>query len=367
LLLLVAVFLAGATTSAASLRQSQDINLSQFWRAYELIKSQYVGSLDKEKAAEGATRGLVESLGDPYSAYLSADEQKNLEEELSGTFEGIGAELVEKNGQVTIVAPLSSTPAEAAGLKPNDVIINVDDRSTENMSVEQVVKIIRGPKDSTVKLTIWRQGEEGSLELTITRGIIKIDSVRYRMIGDIGYMEIRQFGDDTVGLASAGLAELAGQSPKALIIDLRNNPGGYLDAVPPIAGMFIPPSVVTVEKFRSGQEQEVRSSAVPSQPKLPLYVLVNSGSASAAEILAGCLQDYQRATLVGEKTFGKGSVQDIISLKQGALRLTIAEWLTPNKREINKVGIEPDVKVEGDKTETADPILDKALELARAN
>jgi len=366
LALLLLVFLAGVGTGAVSLRKRQDINLDQFWQAYHLIESRYAGSIDKNKVAEGATRGLVESLGDPYSAYLSSDEKKALEEELSGTFEGIGAELVEKSGDITVVASLSGTPAEAAGLKPNDVIIKIDDQTTENMTVEQAVNKIRGPKGSAVKLTIWRQGEAGPIELKITRGVIKIDSVRTKMIGEVGYMEIRQFGDDTVDLAKTGLSELSSHSPKALIIDLRNNPGGYLDAVPPIAGMFIPPSVITVERFRSGAEQEVRSNSVPLQPTLPLYILVNKGSASAAEILAGCLQDYKRATLVGEKTFGKGSVQDIVSLNQGAIRLTIAEWLTPNKREINKTGIEPNIQVKDDKTATADPVLTQALDLARA-
>lgn len=364
---LVVVFLAGAVTGVASLRDRNDISLRQFWQAYDLIKSDYVGSIDIEKAAEGATKGLVESLGDPYSAYLTNSEQQSLKDELSGTFEGIGAELVEKDGYITVVAPLSDTPAEVAGLKAQDIILKVNDQSTEDMSVEQVVDLIRGPKDSQVKLTVARDDNPKLVELTITRELIKVNSVRYRMIGSAGYIEIRQFGDDTVDLAKSALSELSAKSPKAIVIDLRNNPGGYLDAVPPIAGLFIAPAVVTIERFKTGQEQEVRSTDVPVQPSMPVYLLINGGSASAAEILAGCLQDYGRATLIGEKTFGKGSVQDIISLKQGALRLTIAEWLTPKKREINKVGIEPDVKITDEKTDTSDPVLDKALELAKAN
>jgi carboxyl-terminal processing protease len=228
------------------------------------------------------------------------------------------------------------------------------------------VQKIRGPKGTTVKLTVSRSGSDQPLELTIKRSNIQVKSVTWKMIDTVGYVEISQFGEDTVALAQQAVKELAAKNPKAMIIDLRNNPGGYLNTVAPIAGLFIPPSVVVIERYKDSKTDEIRSTDVPVLPTTPLYLLVNEGSASAAEILAGALQDYKRATLVGHKTFGKGSVQDLIDLKGGAaLRITIAEWLTPNQRAINKIGIEPDVTVEGDKKDGADPILDKALDLAK--
>jgi carboxyl-terminal processing protease len=185
------------------------------------------------------------------------------------------------------------------------------------------------------------------------------------MKGEVAYMEITQFGDDTVALAATGFNELRSNSPKAFILDLRNNPGGYLDDVAPIAGAFLPPSVIVLQKFKLKMQEEIRSRAVPVFPDTELFVLINEGSASASEILAGALQDYDRATLVGRKTFGKGSVQDIIPIGKGAaVRLTIAEWLTPKGRVVDKVGITPDIAVEGERTETSDPILERALELA---
>lgn len=363
--LVAVVFFSGAFWGAYGERRANNLDLTQFWRVYSLIKSDSIHPLEAAKAVDGATKGLVESLGDPYSSFLTSREHQSLEEELSGQFEGIGAELVEKDQMVTVVAPLSDTPAEKAGLKAGDIIVKIDDKTTEGLSLEESVGLIRGPKGSAVKLTVARQGAEKPIEITITRDQITVKSVRWRMMGNVGYIEIRQFGSGTDALMSQAVNELSANKPTSYLLDLRNNPGGYLDAVPPIAGLFIPPSIITIEKYRDGKMDEIRSSELPVVPTTPLYVLVNGGSASAAEILAGALQDYKRATLLGEKTFGKGSVQDVISLKSGALRLTIAEWLTPNKRAINKVGIEPDVKLTGEKKGDSDPMLEQGLEYIR--
>lgn len=367
LISLLAVFAGGYFFGLAGNRYQQEVDLTQFWQVYRIVKQRYVNEVDPQKAAEGAAAGLVESLGDPFSAYLAPSQKRNLDEELRGEFEGIGAELTQKDQLITVVAPLADSPAEAAGLKASDIILKVDDLSTDGLSLDEVVAKIRGPKDTVVKLTIARKNADKPIEISITRANIEVKSVTSRMIDNIGYLEITQFGDKTVESAQVAVNELAGKKPKAMIIDLRNNPGGYLNGVAPIAGLFLPPSVIVKEKYRDGKSDEIRSTAVPVMPETPLYVLVNGGSASASEILAGALQDYKRATLVGQKTFGKGSVQDLVTLKNGAaLRITIAEWLTPNDRAINKVGIEPDVKVDGEKNETSDPILDKALELAKA-
>jgi carboxyl-terminal processing protease len=287
---------------------------------------------------------------------------------LSGEFEGIGARLDEKNSAIVIVSPLTNSPAEKAGVKPNDVILEIDGISTEGMSLNDAVSKIRGKEGTTVALSLYRAGQDQPVKLTITRQAIQVPSVSWKMIGTVGYVEINQFGDDTVNLAQQAFDELKGKAPTALILDLRNNPGGYLNDVAPIAAAFLPPSsVVTVQKFKTKPKEEIKTTGLPVFPDVKLYVLVNGGSASASEILAGALKDYGRATIVGQKTFGKGSVQDIIPLGGGAaLRLTVAEWLTPKENVVNKVGIEPDVKLEAERTETADPVLDKALALARS-
>lgn len=365
-LAILAAFAGGFFSGHANQVKRDGLNLDQFWNVFNLIQRRYVHSVDANVAAEGAAKGLVESLGDPYSAYLPPTDKKNLDDELKGEFEGVGAELTLKDKLVVVVAPLAGSPAEAAGLKAQDVVLKVDDVTTANLTLNEVVQKIRGPKGTTVKLTVSRSGSDQPLEVTIKRSSIQVKSVNWKMIDTVGYVEISQFGEDTVALTQQAVKELAAKNPKAMIIDLRNNPGGYLNTVAPIAGLFIPPSVVVIERYKDSKTDEIRSTDVPVLPTTPLYLLVNEGSASAAEILAGALQDYKRATLVGHKTFGKGSVQDLISLKDGAaLRITIAEWLTPNQRAINKVGIEPDVKVEGDKKDGTDPILDKALELIK--
>ncbi|MEK7535199.1 MAG: S41 family peptidase [Patescibacteria group bacterium] len=345
----------------------QKLDLNQFWQVYDIINRRYVGSLDQKSASEGATSGLVQSLGDPFSMYLPAQARKDLDNELKGEFEGIGAELTQKDGLITVVSPLEGSPAAQAGLMPKDVILKIGDESTSEMLLDEAVSKIRGPKGTTITLEIGRLKVSDLIKITITREAIRVKSVDSKMLdGGIGYLEIRQFGDDTVELVKKSVIELAKNQPKAVIIDLRNDPGGYLDAVAPIAGQFIAPNIVVKERYKDGREEVIRSKEVPVMSTTPLFVLINGGSASASEILAGALQDHKRATLVGQKTFGKGSVQDIIPLKNGsALRLTIAEWLTPNDRQISKKGIEPDVVVEGDKKADSDPVLAKALELAK--
>lgn len=362
----LAVFVAGIFGGVGFELNRQGLDLGQFWRVYSLIQANYVGSVDKTKAVQGATQGLVDSLGDPFSSYLTTAAKNDLTTELSGQFQGIGAELVEKNEAVTILAPLSGSPAEKAGLKAGDTIVKVGGKSTEGQSLDQVVSEIRGAKGSPVTLTIIRANIDQPFDVTITRDDIVVPSVSSKTLaGNIGYLQINQFGQDTVTEVQKAVSALAAKNPKALVIDLRDDPGGFLDDVAPIFGQFMAPAVVVKEKSKSGKITELRSTAIPVLPTTPLYVLVNGGSASAAEILAGALQDYKRATLIGEKTFGKGSVQDVIDLPGNtALRITIAEWLTPKDRTINKTGLQPDVKLTDAKTDTADPVLDKALELA---
>lgn len=367
LLCLVLVFGTGFVAGGGYQLNRAKLNLNEFWDVYSLVERQHVGTIDQKKAVEGATRGFVDSLGDPFSSYLSADERQNLNQELSGEFEGIGARLEDKDGNITVVAPLSGSPAEKAGLKPNDVIVKIDDLSTVDLTLDEAVSKIRGKEGTEVTLTIVRPKADEPIILKITRQAISVPSVTWKMIETVGYVEINQFGDDTVKLSAQAFEELKSKSPSAIVLDLRNNPGGYLDDVAPIAAAFLPPaSVVTIQKFKIQPEEELKTDGVPLFPDIKLFVLVNGGSASASEILAGALRDHGRATIVGQKTFGKGSVQDIIPLGGGAaLRLTVAEWLTPKGHVVDKVGLEPDVKVEGEKSETSDPVLEKTLELAR--
>lgn len=367
ILCLVLVFAAGFVSGAGYQLSRVELNLNEFWQVYSLIDQEHVGTIDKKKAVEGATRGLVESLGDPFSGYLTKEERSNLTQELSGEFEGIGARLEDKNGNVTVVSPLTDSPAERAGLKPNDIIVKINGVSTEDMSLDQAVDKIRGKEGTEVELTIYRTSVSDPIVMKITRSAILVPSVTWKMVGTVGYIEVSQFGDDTVALFAAAVAGLKEKSPTAIVLDLRNNPGGYLNDVAPLAAAFLPPaSVVTIQKFKTKPQEEIKTEGVPVFPETKLFVLTNAGSASASEILAGALKDYGRAKIIGQKSYGKGSVQDIIPLGGGAaLRLTIAEWLTPKGNVVNKVGIEPDIKVDGERTETADPILDKALELAR--
>lgn len=368
LLLLIGVcflFAAGFITGGAFQLSRNDLNLTKFWQTYQLIKNNYHGQIDPDRLIEGATRGLVESLDDPFSAYLSKEEKDKFDDELNGEFEGIGAELTLKDGLVTVVAPLADSPAEKSGLKAKDIIIEIDGTATEGMTLNEAVSKIRGPKDTAVTLTVSRENIKETLKLTIKRETIKVRSVNWSMRDRIGYIEISQFGSDTSELAKDAVENIIKRKAKAVILDLRNNPGGYLNSVPPVAGLFLPPSTIVIEK-RQNHENKIRSTRTPIAPELPLFVIVNNGSASASEILAGALQDYSRAKIVGSQTFGKGSVQDLINLPDGsALRITIAEWLTPNKRAINGKGIKPDIVIEGDKTLESDPVLDKTLELAR--
>jgi carboxyl-terminal processing protease len=359
------VFAAGMVAGTSMERRKSALDLTQFWNVYGLLQKEYIGTLDKDKAVEGATKGLVESLDDPYSSYLPADERKRLDEELSGRFDGIGAILSEKDRRTEIVELIPGSPAEKAGLKANDLILAVDDQPTEGLVLDEVVSKIRGPKDTTVTLLIERSGTDDPIVFKITRAKIQVKSVKSEMKGQVGYIDVSQFGDDTVEGVTEAVKSLKDKKAKAIILDLRNNPGGYLNSVPPIAGLFLPPSVIVKEKYKSGKTDSLRSTSVPILPDTPLFILVNDSSASASEILAGALQDYDRATLIGEKTYGKGSVQDIIPLYgSAALRLTIAEWLTPKDRAINKMGIEPDVVIEDKIEGTSDAVLEKALELA---
>ena len=358
------------TVASKELLKPRSVDFSIFWEAWNKVMEKYVGTPDAQKMIYGAISGMMQSLGDPYSVFMQPSESKSFLEDLSGEISGIGAEMDIKDNKLLIIAPLADSPAEKAGLKPQDQVLKINDESTENMTLEEAVSKIRGQAGSKVSLTIIRAGWEQPQRFEITREKIQVKSVKWEMRPDnIAYIQINQFGDDTTDLMQEVAQEIKAKSPKAIILDLRNNPGGYLESAVDTTSLFMPSGVVVKEQYRDGHIDEEKTTLEPILKDYKLIILINQGSASASEIVAGALQDAGRATLVGEKTFGKGSVQDLEEITGGStLRLTVAKWLTPKGRAIDQVGIEPDIKIdltEDDQAIGRDPQLDKAIELVK--
>lgn len=349
---------------------SKDVDFDLFKDVWQRMKKEYVDkNVPDTKLFYGALSGIVASVGDPYTVFLDPDTAKKFEESLSGSFEGIGAEIGMKKEQIVIMAPLPDTPAEHAGLRSGDMILKIDNKSTTGMSLDQAVTKIRGKGGTTVTLTIYREGEKKERDIAIIRDTIQVKSVTWSMKGSIAYVRVSHFNEDTEsGFADSIRAALA-KKPKGLILDLRNNPGGFLDTAVQMAGYWVDGETVVVEKYDEQRKDEYKGHVSALLKNMPTVVLVNQGSASASEIVSGALQDYGKAKLVGKKTFGKGSVQDLQRLKDGsALKVTVAKWLTPKGRMINELGIKPDVEVDikdEDITAKKDPQLDKALEMLK--
>ncbi|MFA6897296.1 MAG: S41 family peptidase [Patescibacteria group bacterium] len=348
----------------------EKVDFGVFWEAWDLIEKNYIlGPLDYRKMVYGAVSGMVNSLGDPYSTFLTPEENSALDEDLKGVFGGIGAEVGYRDNAITVIAPLKGSPSEKAGLLAGDLIAEVDGKSTEGLNVDDVVKMIRGDKGTSVKVTVVR-GKE-TLSFDIVRDTIVDKTVKWEMKeGQVAYIEITQFKQDTAKELDAQIGDILAQDPKSIVLDLRNNPGGYLNVVVDVAGRFIDEGqTVVIEESGKGEPKVYKASGGKRFNNLPIAVLVNEGSASAAEILAGALKDNKLGTLVGKKTFGKGLVQGISELGDGsALKITVAKWMTPNGNNINKDGIAPDVEVEfsaDDFKAGKDPQLDKALEILR--
>lgn len=344
--------------------------LAAFWEAWDIVHQNYVDQpLDDKKLLQGAIRGMVEAVGDPYTAYTTPEEAELLNTSLTGELQGIGAQVEQAGDMLRIVSPMPGSPAEAAGVLPDDLIVAVDDEPLAGLSQTEMVLRVRGPAGSTVKLTVKRAGENEFLEFNIVRARITIPSVESKMLdGNVGYIKINDFGQNTARDFRDQLRTLLSQRPVGLVLDLRNNPGGYLNTAVDIASQFIGEGVILREQFGNGSEDTYPARPGGLALDIPLVVLINKGSASASEIVAGAIQDRGRGTLVGETSFGKGSVQrpQSLSNNQGEVRVTIARWLTPNGRQINKVGIEPDVVVEltrADREAKRDPQLERAVEL----
>lgn len=350
---------------------ADDVDFRQFWDIWNLVKeSFYRQPVSDKDLYYGAVKGMVAAAGDPYTVYFDPEEASEFNADLEGTFEGIGAEIGLKDDQLQIVAPLEGSPAETAGLKPEDKILFIDGTDTTGMSVEEAVLLIRGEAGTQVVLTIVRNGASEAEDVAITRDTITIESVKWEMRDDgVAVISIYTFNDDTNQLfAEAVNTALAGNA-RGVILDLRSNPGGLLTSAIQIASVWVGYDTVVIEKSQA-EEHPFGGVSAPRLAGIPTVVLVDGGSASGSEIVAGALQDYGYATLVGTQTFGKGSVQDYRELSDGsAVKITVAEWHTPNGRMIHEVGITPDVVVEytvDDFNAGTDPQKDKAVEILLA-
>lgn len=359
----------GSTNTPAQKDLPQDLEYRYVEEVYDRLRANYDGELALEKLQDGLKRGLTQATGDPYTEYLNAEESKEFDNELAGSFTGIGAELSREEEQITVVSPIAGYPAEKAGLKAKDIIVEIDGKSTYDLTLSEAVKRIRGPKGTVVKLTVVRDGSE-ELTLEITRDNINIPSVEYEIKdGNIGYLKISRFGEDTVGLATQAAEEFKRKNVQGVVVDVRNDPGGLLDASVDVAGLWLSNKTVLTERRGGVTVQTFTTDADAPLEGIPTVVLVNEGSASASEILAGALKDNNAATLIGQKTFGKGSVQKLQELRSGGtLKVTIARWYTPAGKNIDKEGIEPDIKVEltdDDYKAKRDPQLEMALKNLR--
>lgn len=354
--------------TSTELKKPREIDFSLFWEVWDLVRTKYAGELDNQQMVYDAINGALRSLDDPYTLFLPPDEAKRFNDDLKGSFEGIGAEIEKRSGLITIVAPLTDSPAAKAGVKAQDIIIKIDEAETVDMSLEEAISKIRGPKGSIVTLTVARESVNQPVEIKITRNTIVVKSVEAEIKADsIGYIKINQFGEDTAELAIKAIDELVGKKATGVIVDLRNNPGGFLAASIDVSSLFLKDrGAIVKEQNKAGDITKHQATLESKLTDLPMVVLVNGGSASASEIFAGAMQDYGRAKVIGEKTYGKGSVQELEPVSGGgAVRVTIAKWLTPKDRQINKLGISPDIEVkltDEDTEAKRDPQLDKAIE-----
>ncbi|MBN1373668.1 MAG: S41 family peptidase [Anaerolineaceae bacterium] len=341
-----------------------------FWEAWQIVQEQYVDQpVDDQALMRGAIRGMLEALGDQHTSYMDPDEYNQANMPMDGEYEGIGAWVDVTGDYVKIISPMPDSPAEKAGLKPDDIVVKVDGEDMTGIDGNLVLRRILGPADTDVTLTILREGEEETFDVTIRRATIEMVSVRGEMLdNNIAYIELSTFGERTTDELKAELKTLMAQNPSGLILDLRNNGGGYLTTAIEVTSQFVNKGVVMVEEYGDGTRREYNALRGGLATDIPLVVLVNEGTASASEITAGAIQDYERGQLVGVTTFGKGSVQSWVPLNnnEGAVRVTIARWLTPEARQIHGVGLTPDVVVEfteEDFEAERDPQLDKAIEL----
>ena len=376
-LIIVAIvsFVAGARSDAlfanvASVfgvrTSNKTIDLSSVQKTYQELIANYDGKLDTQKLIYGANRGLVEAAGDPHTAYMDPDETKEFDKSLNGQIGGgIGAEIGLRNNKPTIIKPLENSPAQKAGIKAGEVIVKVNDEASSDWSVEKVVSKIRGEVGTSVKLTLLSGGQ--TREVSVVRQNIVSPAVESEIDGEIGILKVNRFGDDTVSLSRKYASEFVEKGVKKVILDLRNNPGGTVGAAQGLLGIWLDNQIAMTERRGSEIVKTLRTTGTPILGNMKTVVLINGNSASASEITAGALREYGKATLVGQKSYGKGSVQIVLGLPGGSqMKVTEARWYTPKGKNIDKTGIEPDVKVDlssDDVNNNLDPQMDKAKSL----
>ncbi len=330
-------------------------DFSLFWEVAEQLRDKYFGDINAQEMLYGSIKGLVAAIGDPYTIFADPAENSQFFDNLNGSYEGIGVELDVVDGALVVLTPLKDSPAEAAGLKPLDEIVAVDGVSVMGMTFAEVLSAIKGPAGSKVALTIERKGEE-QLVLNIVRQTIRRDSVSIEIGEDkIAVIKITRFASDTDAGFQAAVNKVIAEGVKGVVLDLRNNPGGFLDSGVKVANEFLQHGVIVEERMKNGEKTSFSADGSGRLTKIPLVMLVNGGSASAAEIVAGALQDNSRAKVVGEQTYGKGSVQEVEEFPDGsALRVTVGKWYTPNGVSINDAGIKPDKEIKLTGKETTD-------------
>ncbi|OGZ62966.1 MAG: hypothetical protein A2639_01600 [Candidatus Staskawiczbacteria bacterium RIFCSPHIGHO2_01_FULL_34_27] len=375
LVVFVIGFVLGKNQAVCKVCKPESVDFSLFWDAYNKLRQNFISpeKIDNQKILYGAIAGMTKSLGDPYTDFFNPDQAKMFNQDLLGSFEGIGVEVGTKKEQLTVIAPLKGTPGDKAGLKAGDLIIKINSKNTSDMSEQEAVNNIRGKKGTEVILTIFRDGWNQTKEIKIIRDTIKVNSIDWELKdGDIAYISIHQFDQSLSADFKKISFQILDSPAKKIILDLRNNPGGYLEVSQDIASWFLKSGqVVTIEDFgKNKNSQQYKAQGNNIFVDYPMVILINKGSASAAEILAGALRDNRNIQLVGEKSFGKGSVQKLVELNDGEsfIKITIAKWLTPKGSSISEVGLSPDVKIDitdNDLKVEKDSQLDKAIEIIK--
>lgn len=354
--------------------QDASIDFSLFWKVWNLLKEKYVEreTLDAKKLFYGAIDGMLAATGDPYTTFFDPEENKEFKEDLGQKFDGIGAEMQMKDGILTVVAPLEDSPAQKAGILAGDKVLKINDESTENLTLSEAVDKIRGPRGTEVKLSVYHPDDEELREVSVRRDVIVVKSVILEMQDGVAILKITRFGDDTADEFKNIAADIKRQGARGIILDVRNNPGGYLDAAVELGGYFLPSgSTLVMEEDAAKKRKELKTRGNNVFGGIPVVVIMNQGSASASEILAaGLRENRDDVSLVGEKSYGKGSVQELVPTSSTtSVKITIARWLTPDGHQINNVGIEPDeaVKLTRDDFEAHhDPQLDRAIEVMQS-
>jgi carboxyl-terminal processing protease len=360
----------GASPQSATPRDARDL-FAPFWQTWDLVHVQYVDQpVSDEKLMRGAIKGMLESLGDQHTSYMDPDQQKAMDARLNGQeYEGIGAFVDTTGTYLKIISPMPGSPAEKAGLKTNDLIVAVDGEDMAGKDGEYIRQHVIGPKGTTVTLTIRRSSIEKPFDVKVQRAAIITPTIENRLLdGQIGYIRLYSFGDKTGDDLKAALTELLAKKPVGLILDLRDNGGGFLKTGIEVSSQFVSSGVVMYEEFGDGNRKTYDAIAGGLAPNIPLIVLINQGSASASEIVAGAIRDRGRGKLVGVTSYGKGSVQLVTELNnnEGAVRITTAKWMTPSGKSINKQGLTPDVEVKmtpEDQDNNRDPQLQRAIDL----